>query len=104
MRAKMSRIDRAKQFMPFSPLSGLERALAERARIVAPRPELTPDAAELLDRRLRELQGGETVTAVWYTEDGRKTVTDTVVSVDVYTRTLILSRSVIGFDDLYDIR
>ena len=104
MRAKMSRIDRAKQFMPFSPLSGLERALAERARIVAPRPELTPDAAELLDRRLRELQSGETVTAVWYTEDGRKTVTDTVVSVDVYTRTLILSRSVIGFDDLYDIR
>ena len=101
MRTKMSRADRAKQFMPFSPLSGLEKALAERAKITVSRPELSPDAAELLDRRLRELQSGETVTAVWYTESGRKTAVDTVVSVDLRMRQLILCSHTISFDDLY---
>ena len=74
---------------------------AERAKITVSRPELSPDAAELLDRRLRELQSGETVTAVWYTENGRKTAVDTVVAVDLRMRQLILCSHTISFDDLY---
>ena len=101
MRTKMSRVERAKQFMPFSPLKGLEEALAERARIPVPRAELAPDAAELLDRRLKTLQAGESVTAVFYTPNGQKTVTDRVMAVDLRARTLVLGDLSIAFDDLY---
>ena len=97
----MERSERAKQFMPFSPLSGLEKALAERAKITVSRPELSPDAAELLDRRLRQLQAGESVTAVFYTPNGQKTVTDRVLAVDLRARTLVLFGLSVAFDDLY---
>ena len=40
MRAKMSREDRAKQFMPFAALRGYEDALRAKERIVVDKKEL----------------------------------------------------------------
>ena len=48
----MSRVQRAKQFAPFSALKGLEEALAEKEREYEPQAELSDDAAEELDRCL----------------------------------------------------
>ena len=37
VRTKMERTERAKQFMPFSPLKGYEEALREKERAIVPR-------------------------------------------------------------------
>ena len=66
----MSRVQRAKQFAPFSALKGLEEALAEKEREYEPQAELSDDAAEELDRCLRELQKGTAVTVKYYRDGG----------------------------------
>ena len=68
--AGMSRVQRAKQFAPFSALKGLEEALAEKEREYEPQAELSDDAAEELDRCLRELQKGTAVTVKDYRGGG----------------------------------
>ena len=53
MRSKMSRADRAKQFMPFSALSGYGKVIDELNALREPRITLGEDAALELDARLR---------------------------------------------------
>ena len=72
--ARMSRVQRAKQFAPFSALKGLEEALAEKEREYEPQTELSDDAAEELDRCLRELQKGTAVTVKYYCDGGYELV------------------------------
>ena len=71
--AGMSRVQRAKQFAPFSALKGLEEALAEKEREYEPQAELSDDAAEELDRCLRELQKGTGVTGKYFRGGGEET-------------------------------
>ena len=47
----MSRENRAKQFMPFAALKGLEEALEKKEKIVVPKAELCDDYKEQLDFR-----------------------------------------------------
>ena len=63
---KMPRCERAKQFMPFSALKGLEEALAEKEKIVLPKKELAEDAIEILNRRLNLLQKKRTVRLLYF--------------------------------------
>ena len=55
MRAKMDRAERAKQFMPFAALEGLDRTLCDFNRPEDERVCLGEDAQIELDRRLHGL-------------------------------------------------
>lgn len=48
-RPKMSRAERAKQFMPFAALKGYPEALREKEKIVVPRAEVSEEYAEVFD-------------------------------------------------------
>ena len=48
-RPKMSREERAKQFMPFAALKGYPEALREKEKIVVPRAEVSEEYAEVFD-------------------------------------------------------
>ena len=61
-----SRADRAKIFLPFNPLRGFQEALEAQERVRIPRPELSDDAAEALDRALRHLRPGDTASVLYY--------------------------------------
>ena len=63
---RIPRAERAKQFMPFAALKGFERALAAKEQILVPQIELTEDAAEELDRKLRQITCGRRITVVFY--------------------------------------
>ncbi len=63
---KMARGDRAKIFAPFAALKGFEESVHARETRYIPRPELCDDRAEQLDRRLRSLKSGDTVTVTWF--------------------------------------
>ena len=54
-RPKMSREDRAKQFMPFAALKGYPEALRKKEKIVVPRAEVSEEYAEVLDMRAKRL-------------------------------------------------
>ena len=65
---KMPVSERAKQFMPFSALTGLNRALAEKERemIAEKKERLSEDQKALLDRKIRLLHQGETIIVSHY--------------------------------------
>ena len=65
-RPKMSREDRAKQFMPFAALKGYPEALRQKEKIVVPRAEISEEYAETLDRKLRQIQKNDIVTVIYF--------------------------------------
>ena len=100
---RMSREKRAKQFMPFSPLNGLEEALASRERIIVPRSELSEDKATELDRVFHELSVGMIVTVIYFCRDEYLKTTGMIAKIDADQRLLQIVGTKISFDDIYDI-
>lgn len=102
-RPKMSREDRAKQFMPFAALKGYPDALRKKEKIVVPRMELSEDYAEELDRRLNALKPGDMVTAVYFCRGEYLKTTGLLVKLDRDARFLQIVGNKIPLRDLYDI-
>lgn len=100
---KMSMEHRAKQFMPFSALTGLDVALAARERIRVPKSELSEDRAELLDQIFRTLTPGKMVTVTYFYKDEYLKTTGLIGKIDNDARILQVVTTKIPFDDIYDI-
>ena len=64
--AKMSRLDRAKQFSPFAALKGYETALRVKEKVLVPRIELSVEAQAELDRKLHMIAKGDMLTVVYF--------------------------------------
>lgn len=98
--------DRAKQFMPFSALTGLTKALEqkEREHMRVPEKELSDEMAQQLDRHLKELKKGDLITAVYFSQGEYLAVSGSVSSVDTVNRLLSVGNVKVPFDALYDIR
>jgi hypothetical protein len=58
--------ERAKQFMPFSPLKGFDDAVLKKQFLKEPRKEITDDMAVKINNTLTSLLNGDIVTLVWY--------------------------------------
>lgn len=102
-RHKMTAADRAKQFMPFSALRGLEQALAAKERIVVPKKELPEEAAQELDRKMHLLQCGQTATVVYFQKGEYVQITGMVARIDPASRILQIVNTRIPFDDILDV-
>ena len=68
MRAKMDRVNRAKQFMPFASLPELAPALREKEFVPLEQILLGEDAQMELDLVLQSIPPGSEVCAVYYSE------------------------------------
>jgi len=112
-RAKMSMVDRGAQFSPFAALVGYDAAIAETARLTDFRMELTEDARQELNTRLRELAEtvgqGPRVSVLWFLPDERKSGGSYVRSrgrvrkVDAYREMLVLEEVEIPFGSIYEL-
>ena len=102
-RVKMSREERAKQFLPFAALKGYPAALRRKEKIVVPKVEFSEDYQERLDRRLRQIRVQDVVTAVYFREGEYLKVTGMVSRIDRTARGLKIVNTKIPFDDLYDV-
>ena len=106
-KTKMDRVQRAKQFMPFAALKGLEEEIALAEFRPVDKVEFCDDAAEELDRRLREVRPGDMVSLIYYKKTARGGTylrrTGMVSKVDPVDRTLTVVKEPIPFADLYDI-
>lgn len=102
-RPKMSREDRAKQFMPFAALKGYPEALHQKEKIVVPRAEISEEYAETLDRKLRQIQKNDIVTVIYFCKNEYLKKTGMVSRIDETARVLKIVNTRILFDDIYDI-
>lgn len=102
MRSKMSRADRAKQFMPFSALSGYGKVIDELNALREPRITLGEDAALELDARLRALRPGSRAAIRYHNGRVYETVIDRVQELDMINRLIILGELRINFDDIIE--
>ena len=101
----MSAAMRAKQFMPFKALAGLDEALAEREKIIVPKKELSEEMVEELNQKLCNLEKGQLVTVVYYGvyEKNYKQLTGPVEKVDSFWKSIQLGNVEIHFTEITDI-
>ncbi len=102
-RPKMSREERAKQFMPFAALKGYPDALRKKEKIVVPKLELSEDYAEELDRRLNQILPGDMATAVYFCDGEYLKVMGMVAKLDRDSRFLQIAGKKIPLQDLYSV-
>ena len=104
MENRMSREERAKQFMPFAALKGYELALREKEKIVIPRMELSEDYEEQLDYRMRLIEKNDMVSVVYFCGGEYLKVTGLVARKDEISHVLRIVNTNIPFSDIYDIK
>lgn len=102
--ASNKKADRAKIFAPFDALRGLREALAAKEHIVVPRMELSEEAKEELDRKIKEIQKFDIVTAVYYSNGNYIKTTGMVSKLDVNCRFLQIVTTKIPLADICDIQ
>ncbi len=102
-RIKMSREDRAKQFMPFAALKGYEEALRKKEKVTVPKIELSEEKKEELDLALHRIRPKDMVRVVYY-EDGEYLEIKGMVSrLDIDAGVLKVVQTKILFENLYDV-
>lgn len=100
---KMSKEERAKQFMPFSALKGYQEALRKKEKIVVPKMDLSQEYQEELDRKLRRVSKNDMITIIYYHQEEYLKLTGMVSRIDETARILKIVNTKVSFDDLYDI-
>ena len=103
IRAKMSREERAKQFMPFAALKGLPEALHKKEKIIVPKMEMSEEYAQQLNRKMQQVHKNSMVTVIYFSKGEYLKVTGMVARIDVTARILQVVNTKILFDDIYDI-
>ena len=103
IRPKMTREDRAKQFMPFAALKGYPEALEKKEKIVVPKVEVSEEYAQMLDQKLRKVTKNDIITVVYFSDGEYLKKTGMVSRIDETARILKVVNTKILFDDIYDI-
>ncbi len=99
----MSVRDRAKQFMPFAALKGLPQALAAKEKIRVPKPILSPEKEEELDRQMHLLKKGTMASVIYFHADEYLKITGLVARIDTNCRFLQIVNTKIPFDAILDL-
>ncbi len=103
MKQRMSRLQRAKQFMPFAALKGFEGLLDAAARPKEARVELSKDQLEELNRTIQSLAEGDFVRVLYYTGHRYTEAVGTVQVVDRSAHRLSVEGAVISFKDIKEL-
>lgn len=102
-RNKMPVSERAKQFAPFSPLSGLSKALRAQERMPMPKPTLCEDQIVSINHRLSKLVSGMEVQMLYYRDGEVQRVQGKVDTLQTTKRLLHIANQEIQFDELLEI-
>ena len=102
---RMAVSERAKQFMPFKAVLGLDEAL-ERKRLelgIVERRELSEEELAKLDEKFKAISVGDTIIITFFTDEGYKSPCDKVTEIDLNNRFIKLGEKKISFDDITEI-
>ena len=113
-RPRMSRLDRAAQFAPYSALSGYEAAVRETARLTDKKTELDDYEKEKIDQTLNGLLASDVevkASLTFFCPDRKKeggsyiTLTGEIYKIDSIERRIVMvGGEEIKLDDLVDVQ
>ncbi len=97
--------DRARQFMPFDALKGLQEALRikefEHERLQ--KGDLSEEKTEEICKAMKTLKKGDFAFATYF-KDGHYFTTSGVAKLEAEYQTIIIGDVKISFDDLFDLK
>lgn len=102
--AKMTRLERAKQFMPFAALHGFEEIIREKETVHIVKHELTSEEAKILDEIVSNLKKGDLVQVEYYSSDRYVKTEGVITALDLVFKKLRIVKTEIPFENLRDIR
>ncbi len=102
-RKKMTRAERAKQFMPFAALRGFEELIREREIVPETKSELTEEDAAVLSEAVKKVKKGDIVRIKYYCGNGYLTDEGIVAGVNIYMRNITVVKKKISFDDIKEL-
>lgn len=97
----VSRSDRARQFLPFDALKGLQEALREKEVELDERKELSEESIEELSNKLQMVERGNKVRLVYYHQRKYRQIEGVVIDIKVIQKKLVLEGDLrINFADI----
>ena len=102
-RARMTREERAKQFMPFAALKGYPEALRRKEKVIVPKIDVSEEYAEELDRKLRQIRKNDIVSVIYFEKGEYLSQTGMVSRIDTTSRVLKVVNTGIFFEDILDV-
>ena len=104
-RAKMPASQRAKQFMPFAAVKGLEKAILEQNQLLkrTERIEIGEEQAQKINRELNHLEKGKNVSVKVYCDGRYHTIQGVVERIDLVTGTMRVSGILVPFESITDV-
>lgn len=101
---KMTRLERARQFMPFAALHGYDNVIHNKERIIEPRRELDDERIAFLNETVFALKKGDLAEAEYYSGTGYVKIIGAVSAIDITMRYVRIIKTEISFNDIYSIR
>lgn len=101
-RAKMPASQRAKQFMPFAAVKGLEEAILEQEQSLhrTERIEIGEEQAQKINRELNHLEKGKNVSVKVYCDGRYHTIQGVVEWINTAKGTMRVSGVLVPFDGI----
>lgn len=101
----MNNIERAKQFMAFDALKGLQDALREKERELEDRRNLSEESSNELDIQLRRLVKGSKAELEYYKNHQYVNICGDITSIDNFNKKIIINEEeIIDFYDIIKVR
>lgn len=100
---KMTRIERAKQFLPFNALRGYYTLIKEKEKTIQDKKTLSEDELERLQREYEKLSKGSIVKLKYYNIDHYEVLEGMISKIDLIERKICVVKKEIFFDDIIDL-
>ena len=88
-----SRADRAKQFLPFDALKGLQEALREKEIEYEQKKELSEESLMELEKQFNKIEKGSNVSIKYYKNKKYIEITGTVTNIDYIKKKIQINQS-----------
>lgn len=95
-------VDRAKQFLPFDSLKGLNRILKEREKVVVDKIELLDDEKKVLEYKIKQVKKSMMIKIIYY-ENEYLELEGLVSNINFNDKYLVIVKKRIDFISIYSI-
>ena len=102
--AKMTNVERAKQFLPFNALRGYYTLIKEKEKIKENRKILSIDEYERLEREFSKVEIGRIVWIKYYLDDHYEEIEGMVSKIDLILKKIQVVKKEIKIKDIIDLK
>ncbi|CAM3168258.1 YolD-like family protein [Streptobacillus ratti] len=96
-------MDRAKQFVSYSPLKGFYELIHEKEILLQERMELSEEQYEELNFKINNIRKGDILKIKWYKEKGYVETFGKVSNIDLENGIIVIIKEKISIEDIVEI-